>query len=183
MKNLNSIFVVVLIALLIQSCASVRGGANFGSDRYKYNSSSSRSPEIKEKAAQVSNTTTSSETGFYVGVFFTDIAITDELELQPEVNFVGIKDLNQIQAPVLAKYNVSESFNILAGPNFGFLLDTADGIKSFNMAIDFGISYDISEDFLIEARYDYGLTNLLENGSSDNSIKLSNFQVGVGYRF
>ena len=182
MKKLNSIFVVLLISLLFQSCAAVRGGANFGSDRYKYNSSSSRSPEIKEKAT-ASNTTTSSETGFYVGLFFTDIPITDELELQPEVNFVAIKDLNQIQAPVLVKYNIAESFNILAGPNFGFLLDTSEGIKSFNLALDLGVSYDLSEDFLIEARYDYGLTNLLENGDGDNSIKLSNFQVGIGYRF
>jgi len=183
MKNLNSIFVLVLIALLIQSCAAIRTGANFGSDRYKYSTDSFRSPEIKEKSTQASNTTTSSETGFYVGVFFTDIPITDELELQPEVNFVGIKDLNQIQAPVLVKYNLAESFNILAGPNFGFLLDSSDGIKSFNLAVDLGVSYDISEDFLIEARYDYGLTNLLENGDSSNSIKLSNFQVGIGYRF
>lgn len=183
MKKLNSIFVFLLIALLIQSCVAVKGGANFGSDRYKYNSSEYRSPEVKEKATQASNTTTSSETGFYVGLFFTDIPITDELELQPEVNFVAIKDLNQIQAPVLVKYNVAESFNILAGPNFGFLLDTSEGIKSFNLALDLGVSYDLSEDFLIEARYDYGLTNLLENGDGNNSIKLSNFQVGIGYRF
>jgi len=171
---------VLLISLLIQSCAAVRGGANFGSERSKYNSSSSRSPEIKEKAA-VSNTTTSSETGFYVGLFFTDIPITDELELQPEVNFIAIKDLNQIQAPVLVKYNIAESFNILAGPNFGFLLDTPEGVKSFNLALDLGVSYDLSEDFLIEARYDYGLTNLSEIDGF--SAKLSNFQVGIGYRF
>jgi len=183
MKKLNLIFVVLLISLLIQSCVAVRGGANFGSDRFKYNSTAYRSPEIKEKAAQATNTTTSSETGFYVGLFFTDIPITDELELQPEVNFVAIKNLNQIQAPVLAKYNVAESLNILAGPNFGFLLDSSEGIKSFNLAIDLGVSYDLTEDFLLEARYGYGLTNLLENGDSNNSIKLSNFQVGIGYRF
>ena len=107
------------------------------------------------------------------------------MELQPELNLVSIEPYHQIQAPVLVKYNVAESFNILAGPNFGFLLNTSEGgmYKSFNLALDLGVSYDISEDFLIEARYDYGLTNLLENGSSDNSIKLSNFQVGIGYRF
>jgi hypothetical protein len=125
----------------------------------------------------------SNETGFYLGLALTDISLFSDFELQPEVRFVGVKDFNQIQVPILLKYNISEKFHAAAGPNMAFLLDTGDGVKSFNFALDFGVSYDISDKIALDARYDWGQTNLLENGDSDNYIKINNIQFGVVYRF
>ena len=123
-----------------------------------------------------------SETGFFVGGF-ADITVSDKFHVQPELLYVSVKDADQISLPILAKFNVAESFNVLAGPSLGFLMDTADGIKSFNYGVDLGASYDINEQFMVEARYDLGLANLFEGGDSDNSLKLGGVFVGVGYKF
>lgn len=184
MKNSISYLFLGLIALSVTSCCTIRGGGVSGYDTYK-SSYSAKSSSVKNSAASqslASNKSTSSEFGFFVGLSFTDIELTDKFEFQPEVNFLAIKDLNQLQAPLLAKYEVVDKLSLLAGPSLGFLLDAPDGIKSFNLGAEFGASYDITEKFLITTRYDLGLSNLLENGGSNNSVKFSNFQIGIGYR-
>ena len=127
-------------------------------------------------------TVSSDETGFYIGAF-TDLNVSESFDVRAEVNYVSIEDLDQIQIPVLANFSIAEGFGLLVGPSFGFLLDSEEGIKSFNFGVDFGLSYDITEKFLIEARYDLGLSNLAEDNEFDASLKLSGIQVGIGYRF
>ncbi|TXE10119.1 porin family protein [Seonamhaeicola algicola] len=126
---------------------------------------------------------TSSETGFYLGLALADINLADKLELLPEVRLVAVKDFNQIQVPVLASYNISDKFKAKVGPSLGFLLDTGEGVKSTNFAIDFGLSYDVSDKISIDARYDWGQTNLLDRGDSDNYLKINNIQIGLSYSF
>ena len=123
-----------------------------------------------------------SETGFYVGAF-AEIGVSDKFTFQPELLYISIEDLDQISIPLLAKFNVAEKFSILAGPSIGFMLDSEDSMKSTNFGLEAGISYDISENFLVEARYGLGLSNLLDDAPSDTSIKLNGFFAGLGYRF
>jgi len=78
---------------------------------------------------------------------------------------------------------VANKFNAYGGPNFGFLLDAPSGLTNFNFALDLGLSYDITNNLLVEARYGWGLTNLLDGGNSNNYLKLNNFQLGLAYRF
>ncbi|MDO5981333.1 porin family protein [Flavivirga spongiicola] len=125
---------------------------------------------------------TVSETGFYVGAF-AEIGISDAFSFQPEVLYVAVDNLDQIAIPLMAKFGVSEKLDVLAGPALGILLDTADGVKSFNYGIEAGAAYDITEELFVEARYNIGLANLIENAPSGTSTKLSGFFVGLGYRF
>lgn len=124
----------------------------------------------------------SNESGFYVGIAL-PISITEKFAVQPEINYIGVSDFNQIQVPILLKYNFANKFNAYGGPNLGFLLDAPSGLNSFNFALDLGLSYDITNNILVEARYGWGLTNLLDGGNSDNYFKLNNFQVGLAYKF
>ncbi|GGZ77749.1 outer membrane beta-barrel protein [Algibacter mikhailovii] len=126
---------------------------------------------------------TNNETGFYLGLALSDFNVFGNFEFQPELRFVGVKDFNQIQVPVLLSYPIKEKFHVFAGPSFAFLLDPAPNISSFNFAVDFGVAYDISEKIAIDARYVWGQTNLLENGDSNNYIKINQIQVGIAYRF
>ncbi|OUR96031.1 hypothetical protein A9Q86_16235 [Flavobacteriales bacterium 33_180_T64] len=126
---------------------------------------------------------TNNESGFYLGLALSDITLFNNIDLQPEVRFVGVKDFNQIQVPVLLNYGITEKFHAFAGPNFAFLLDAGDSVKSFNFALDFGASYNISDKIALDARYDWGQTNLLKNGDSNNYIKINNIQFGIVYRF
>lgn len=136
---------------------------------------------VSSSANTIQNT--SNETGFYLGVALSDISLFESLELLSEIRFVAVKDFNQIQIPVLLKYNIVENLSAVAGPNFGFLLDPSQNRKGFNLAVDFGLSYNISDKFSIEGRYDWGQTNLLKNGDSNNYIKINNIQFGVAYSF
>ena len=123
-----------------------------------------------------------SETGFYIGAF-AEISISESFIFQPEVLYVSIDELDQIAIPLLAKFPVSEEFNVLVGPSLGILLDTGEGTKSLNFGAEAGVAYDFSENFFVEARYNLGLANLLEDAPSGYSIKLSGFFVGIGYSF
>ena len=133
-------------------------------------------------AASATSKGTTNETGFYLGLALSDFNVFDDFELQPEIRFVGVKDFNQIQVPVLLSYPIKETFHIFAGPSFAFLLDPAQNVNSFNFAIDFGVAYDISKKISIDARYDWGQSNLLENGDSNNYIKINQFQIGLAYK-
>lgn len=193
MKKTITLVTLIFATLLFTSCAT-RAAYLSRSERSSFSSSGiSLAPNASKSASKsgasasnnalLSNTATTSKSGFLVGIYFTDIELGESFELQPEIDFLLVKDLNEIQAPILVKYNVAKDFSLLAGPNLGFLLDAPNGLKSFNFGVDFGAAYDINDKFNVNARYDLGLTNLLENASGDNSVKLSGIQVGLGYKF
>lgn len=125
---------------------------------------------------------TSNRTGFYIGLALSDVAITDNLTLQPEINYIGVKDFDQLQVPALLNYRITDQLYAHAGPSLSYLLNAPVHVKTTNFAMDFGASYTISEKFALEARYDLGLTNLLENATSGNRLKMSNLQIGLTYR-
>ncbi|CAH8294318.1 opacity protein-like surface antigen [Mariniflexile fucanivorans] len=144
----------------------VKAGADFASIRVDYDG----------------DNISTSETGFYLGAF-AEIKISESFIFQPEVLYVSVEDLDQIAIPLMAKIPVSDKFNVLAGPALGILLDTAEDMKSLNFGLEAGVAYDVSENFLLEARYNLGLANLQEDAPSGYSAKLSGFFVGVGYKF
>lgn len=182
MKNLFKRILFLSIVVFLSSCVSPKAGVELKSERFKYQGSEFL--ERNAKNSVLASTETNTSTGFYIGVAFNDEALqlSDNFDIQPEVNFVFIEDFNQLKVPILARYGFADAFHVYAGPNFGFILDTPDGFKSFNFTVDAGLSYDIDDNFVIEGRYGYGLTNLIENGSSDFSSKISNFQFGLIYR-
>ncbi len=195
MKNLVTIIftVFILSTMTYGQTLKVTGGVDLMSMDVKLSSGNGSETDnfptdaVKtafKKAAEIGQYSgNSNETGFYIGLALSDLTIIGNLEIQPEIRFIGVKDFNQIQTPILLKYNIADKFSAHAGPSFGFLLDSPEGIDSFNVALDFGAAYDFTEKFSLEARYDWGQTNLLENGDSDNYLKLSNFQIGVVYSF
>lgn len=117
-----------------------------------------------------------SATGFFVGGFL-EFGLADKFSLQPGLNYhTASKDgfkFDYVSIPVLVKYNVAESFNLLVGPSMFYSLESEDDDKTrFNL--DLGVAYDITENFFVEPRYSVGLT-----GDS----KISHFLIGVGYKF
>jgi opacity protein-like surface antigen len=144
----------------------VKAGADFGSMRI-----------------EVGNVSVSeSDTGFYAGLF-AEIGISDIFAFQPEVLYISIEDFDQIHIPLMAKFGVSDEFYLLVGPSLGILLSPEEGLKSFNYGVEGGVVYDITEELFIEARYNIGLANLIEDAPSGYSLKISQFFVGLGYRF
>ena len=73
----------------------------------------------------------------------------------------------------------------MAGPSFGFMVDSTDGQGSFNLAIDMGGSFDVGKKLFIESRYSLGTSNLIEDTVWGPSADLSvnGLQVGASFKF
>ena len=207
MKNLASIILAVFILSSLTSChilfakLKATGGVvilkenlegQYEGDSEDYPDDPNTPNEGTTDAAKIavnksifkdSYSSSSNETGFYIGLAYSDIDISDKISIQPELRFVGVKDFNQIQAPILLKYYFADKFSAYVGPNFAYLLDPPNGLNNFNFALDFGAAYDITNRFSVEARYDWGLTNLLDSRLANSDLKLSSFQIGAAYKF
>lgn len=131
-----------------------------------------------------------SASGFYV-VAFGDFQISEKFNIQPELQFISVSEDGEsssvLALPIMAKVNVAEKFSILAGPQLDLLLDEdADGIKKFGIGLGAGLAYDITDKFIIDARYVLGLSNRLEDnnfGGVEVDTKFNYVQFGLGYKF
>ena len=104
--------------------------------------------------------------------------------------------LTYLNVPILANYYVAPGLAIKAGVQPGFLLSRkwkgeenidgkwvkfdesgTDGLKKFDLSIPIGLSYEIS-DFVIDARYNLGLTKIVEHYDGKNSV----IMLTLGYK-
>ena len=101
----------------------------------------------------------------------------------------GVKmNLDYINIPILANYYITKGLAVKAGIQPAFKVKSEakadvvsvdmDGFKSFDFSIPVGLSYEVS-DFVIDARYNWGMTKVLEGFDSKNTV----FQFTVGYKF
>lgn len=131
-----------------------------------------------------------SETGFHIGAF-AELGISDTFSLQPELTYAMAGDISMFSINAIAKYHVSEKFNIQAGPQVGFAggddIDAiedalGDDFTKLNLQLAVGIGYDITENIFAQARYGFQLNDHF-TGDEDFGIKINTITVGVGYRF
>ena len=124
------------------------------------------------------------------------------------VELVGISGthfrdkLDYINIPILAKYYISKGFSFEFGPQFGFLVkaeskgevtvkgetfennrDIKDEVNSFDFGIGAGFAYDLSNGFFINARYNFGITNVGKSNYNYRESQNGVTQIGVGYKF
>lgn len=142
--------------------------------------------------------------GFQAGVYLTAM-FSEKIGLQPEVlySLEGSKyengsattniNLTYVNVPVLLRYNITEMFNVHAGPQFGFITkaefesdgdkeDAVDSFKKSDVSIAFGAGVDLPVGLNFGLRYAIGLADIAEeDGFGDGSIKSANLQVYLGY--
>jgi hypothetical protein len=157
--------------------------------------------------------------GVNVGVF-AKFPLTRGFSIQPELlysskgakltynNILGTGEyrfnLNYVELPILAVFNLGKNFNIHAGPYAALLtsanikrkdkasgdvddiadLDT-DNFKRFDYGLVGGIGFDI-ENFTLGARYNYGLNEIGDGGVAGAATKNSKnstftFYIGIGF--
>lgn len=111
--------------------------------------------------------------------------------LQYSMQGTGVKNTNPMKldyliVPIRAKVYVARNFSINAGAQLGFQtnakwdeVDIKARSKTFDFSIPLGASYEIYN-VVIDARYNLGLTKVLEkNSESKNTVLM----LTVGYRF
>ena len=108
--------------------------------------------------------------------------------------------LTYVNIPILANYYIIPGLAVKAGIQPGFLLSakqkasekingtwvdfdesSTEGLKKLDLSIPLGVSYEFS-DFVIDARYNLGLTNMIDNDHSNISQKNSVIMLTVGYK-
>jgi hypothetical protein len=131
-------------------------------------------------------------TGYTIGVF-TQVPLTNWVSFQPELLYTtkgaeleydnafvegtGKFRLNYIEVPVLLKINLTDHFNIHAGPYAAFLVNSkitnedangninfedevdSNDLNKFDYGLAAGLGFDF-DNFGIGARYNYGLSTV-----------------------
>lgn len=187
--------ILIFVALLISSCATTRMGVLAGPNFACVVGDEADSWELK--------------TAFHAGVE-ADLAVDDKFSIRPGIvysgqgadysdsEFSGTVNLDYLNVPVLASYEVADGLTLQAGPQVGFLLsatDKEDGepdmdvkefVKSTDIGLNFGLGYELANGLNINARYNLGLTDLNDDADLEAegvNWKNSVIQVSIGYRF
>ncbi len=123
------------------------------------------------------------------------------VEFGPQIGFlIGAKN-NLVYTSTVRYKNVNEvnseivSYS-LKGTKNEIISDEGEDLyfkkmKSVDFGLNFGASYDITDNLFVQARYNLGLTNvnvlnmsdILGNGFKRGNVKNSVFQISVGYKF
>lgn len=128
--------------------------------------------------------------------------IYSEVVLGDIVNHHNHDVINSINLPILGKYFVTNSLSIELGPQFGLLVkaenqdkitingeeikenrDFKDELNLFDFGIAAGLAYDLTNGLFVNARYNYGLTNVGKTGEYYGDSKNRVIQLGVGFKF
>ncbi|MDX6182457.1 porin family protein [Flavobacterium sp. Fl-77] len=116
--------------------------------------------------------------GFQLGGF-AEINVWKKLFVQPELlfstqgaridNYGNAADytvnLNYINIPVLAKYYITKTFSVEAGPQIGLLVssENIDDERTVDAAFNIGGGYNFTQNFSVGIRYTVGLSNVYDN--------------------
>jgi len=136
-----------------------------------------------EKFKSGGESLSASESGFYVGII-AEIDVTEEFKIQPELLYAKVGEISFLQLPIIAKYYVSEKFNLLAGPQITYTLENevGDDVTKLNLGLGLGLGYDFTEKLFVQSRYAFQLNDYY-TGNEDLSSKIGFLNIGLGYRF
>ncbi|MEO6346457.1 MAG: porin family protein [Aquaticitalea sp.] len=126
--------------------------------------------------------------GFFFGGFV-DYGFSEALSLQGELQYSAeggkADDLkaDYIQMPIMLRYHLGDSFTIGAGPMASLKTwKDRDGFSTFSFSAIGGIEYMITDELFIDARYSYGITNILDPDLKGIEAKNNNIQFGFGIK-
>ncbi|MBC7949611.1 MAG: PorT family protein [Chitinophagaceae bacterium] len=179
--------IVVIAALLITGAASqaqVKFGVKAGANLANVSGDDVEGTDMK--------------IGFHVGGL-AEIPVSTMFSVKPEVVFSnqgwkeddGKVNLAYLNIPVLLQYNNPSGFYAETGPQIGFLMsakakpddgddvDIKDLFKTTDFSWAFGAGFKTKSGFGFGARYNFGLSDIIEDAKAKNSV----IALGVFYTF
>jgi hypothetical protein len=200
-------FYVIILSITVHAqkfSGGLRGGINFAQMRQELRASGLPTGPLS------TTSTSDSRTGYLIGIYYT-IMFSEKVGLQPELfyNSMGSKVassegiLNYASLPVFVRYNLTEGFHLLGGPQVSYLvsaeekntgptgvtvIDTKDSFTSMDFGIVFGLGLDLGK-INLGVRYITGFTNITKNPTGSVSgvnyeLEINNrgWQILAGYR-
>ncbi|WP_299521281.1 porin family protein [Winogradskyella sp.] len=120
---------------------------------------------------------------------FVDFGLSEELALHVELQWSaeGGKDedirADYIQMPIMLKLSVSDRLSFGAGPQVSLKTwKNNDGFSTFAFSGVVGAEYMITSEIFVDARYSYGLSNILDEDLTDVEAKNHVMQFGIGIK-
>ncbi len=149
-----------------------------------------------------------SRTGYHAGVFvrskFDKIALQPELLLftqSNEVNYAGgfgaTQRFTYLSVPVLLKFYPAMGLNVHLGPQFGFLVDgeeevrsllftgtrdISESYKSSDVSLSLGAGWDFDFGLSLDVRYNLGIKDI-NNVADGEEARSRVFLVSLGWNF
>ncbi|MGY5848114.1 outer membrane beta-barrel protein [Salegentibacter sp. HM20] len=124
--------------------------------------------------------------GFFAGANV-HINLGQNFVAKPALLYSNTQDLSWLHLPVLIKYYITEQFNFLAGPQLTAIVEEVrGGMNSVGLDLGAGISFDITQNFFLEGRYNFEITDRFSGVSympSSISGRYNTFNIGIGYKF
>jgi len=126
--------------------------------------------------------------GFAFGGFV-DYGITNTFSILAELQYsaAGAEAetlrADYIQLPILFRFNLGDSFIIGAGPMVGLKTwGYQDGFSKFAFSGVAGLEYQINDEFFIDARVHYGITDILDENLTTFEATNTTIQFGFGIK-
>lgn len=125
--------------------------------------------------------------GYFGG--FADFGISDSFSIMTEVQYAseGAKDkpfrLGMIQIPVQLRWAITDGVKLGAGPQLSFITwKSQDVFNQYVFSVVGGLEVMLTDMVFIDARYNHGISNLLQEGLLDNEAFNRSFQLGIGLK-
>lgn len=199
MKKIGLFSVLVLLSTIAYSQVQVAVGLKGGLNLSKV--------DIKAGASNIDN-----RTGFHGGAFA--LFKVTKIGIQPEILFSKQgstfqfdgndyeANFDYINVPIILKLYLAAGLNLQLGPQFAFtstseIVETANGVKSTqdakklfdkksDVAIAAGAGWDLPFGLTLDARYNFGLSDVqFQPANAGDPINFKNqvIQVSLGYKF
>ena len=190
------ITIIALIAFTATATAQVKFGARLGGGL------GSVSKNIHADRYEGQGTGEHGNFSTLYGGFTMEVPASEKWFLDIELNYIllgvvgeGSTMLHNVNVPLAIKYDIS-GFRPKGGLYASYIPAvtsyeneqhslTKNDLKKFDYGATFGLEYNFTEKFYIEANFNLGLANLLKEDSRHRSDYLRNrtLFLGVGYRF
>ena len=190
------ITIIALIAFTATATAQVKFGAHLGGGVGLV------SKDIHTDRYEGQGTGEHGYFSTYYGGFTMEVPASEKWFLDIELNYIflgvvgeGSTILHNVNVPLAIKYDIS-GFRPKVGLYASYIPAvtsyeneqhslTKNDLKKFDYGATFGLEYNFTEKFFIEANFNLGLANLLKEDPRHSSDYLRNrtLFLGVGYRF
>lgn len=124
-----------------------------------------------------------SPNGIYGGLN-SQFYIKDNIFIRPSVIFSYTQETIWLHIPVFLKYYISDHVSLLAGPQASVIVGMKTPYNTSGLDFSAGAAYDITDNFYVEARYNFELTSTrLNDTEPERSSRYNSIFAGIGYKF